>query len=237
MQIDPQFISLSTKACSPIHRDSPTDYVATLRIDILYGDAQQAIGQATVYRVRMDQILNDDAWSLFDVFDSHSSDLGRLYEELFVDDELIPELEDELLDSGNLVLIRSILLVPEYRGQGLGGLLALAIAEQFDERDIVALKPWPMTADDPENVAGAWELSRLTKAEQKTIAGKLRQSYQNAGFKPLFKGSDHLFLTHFRHPSATQMIDERNGTDGAGLSLSPANPSHTHRERSSPSSG
>jgi len=79
MHIDPQFISLSTKSSSPIHRDSPTDYVSTIRIDILYGDEREAIGQATVYRVRIDQIVNDDAWSLFDIFDSHSSDLGRLY--------------------------------------------------------------------------------------------------------------------------------------------------------------
>jgi len=144
-----------------------------------------------VYRVRMDQILNDDAWSLFDVFDSHSSDLGNLYEELFVDEELIPELENELPDYGNLVLIRSILFVLEYRGQGLGGLLAL--------------KPWPMTADDQENVAGAWELPRLSPAEQKTIAGKLRKSYMKAGFKPLFTGSEHLILTHLRHPTATEL--------------------------------
>jgi GNAT superfamily N-acetyltransferase len=208
MHIDAQFILLATKSCSPIHRDSPTDYVSTIRIDILYGDERKEIGQATVYRVRMDQLLNDDAWALFDVFDCHSSDLGNLYEELFADDELIPELEDELMDYGNVVLIKSILLLPEYRGQGLGGLLALAIAERFDDRDIVALKPWPMTADDPENVAGAWDLPRLSPAEQKAIAGKLRNSYRKAGFKPFFRGSEHLFLTHLRHPSATQLIDK-----------------------------
>ncbi len=178
MHIDPQFISLSTKSSSPIHRDSPTDYVSTIRIDILYGDEREAVGQATVYRVRMDQIINDDAWSLFDVFDSHSSDLGNLYEELFVDDELNPGFADELMDYGNVVLIKSILLLPEYRGHGLGGLLALAIAERFDDRDIVALKPWPMTADDPENVAGAWELPRLSPAEQKTIAAKYLYPYE-----------------------------------------------------------
>ena len=66
MHIDPQFISRSTKSSSPIHRDSPTDYVSSIRIDILYGEEREVIGQATVYRVRMDQILNDDAWSLFD---------------------------------------------------------------------------------------------------------------------------------------------------------------------------
>lgn len=205
--IDPQLISLSTKTCSPIHRDSPTDYVSTIRVDILYGEVRKAIGQATVYRVRIDQIINDDTWSLFDVFDSHSSDLGRLYSELFDGEELNHAVADELMDYGNVVLIRSILLLPEYRGQRLGGLLALAIAEQFDERDIVALKPWPMTADDPENVAGAWELPRLSPAEQKTIAAKLRNSYRKAGFKPLFRGSEHLFLTHLRHPSASQLIE------------------------------
>jgi len=156
----------------------------------------------------MDQILNDDVWALFDIFDSHSSDLGNLYGELFDGEELNPAVADELLDYGNVVLIKSILLLPEHRGQGLGGLLALAIAEQFDERDIVALKPWPMTADDPENLAGAWELPRLSPAEQKTIAGKLSKSYINADFKPLFKGSEHLFLTHLRHLSATQLIEK-----------------------------
>jgi GNAT superfamily N-acetyltransferase len=141
---------------------------------------------------------------------------GYLYEELFEDEELIPAVEDELCDYSNVVLIKSILLMPEYRGRGLGGILALAIAELFDERDIVALKPWPMTADDPEDVAGVWELPRLSQAEQKTIAGKLRKTYQKAGFKPLFKGSEHLFLAHLRHPTATQMIDKR-GAVGSGF--------------------
>jgi GNAT superfamily N-acetyltransferase len=208
LPLNPHHISLATKTCSRIRRESPTDYVSTIRIDILYGEKREVIGQATVYRVRMDQILNDDAWSLFEVFDSHSSDLGTLYEELFDDEELNPAVAEELMDYGNIVLIKSILLLPEYRGHGLGGILALAIAEQFDERDIVALKPWPMTADDPENVAGAWELPRLSPAEQKTIANKLRKSYLNRGFKTLFRGSEHLFLTHLRHPMATQLIDQ-----------------------------
>ena len=47
MPLIPHHISLSTKSCSPIHRDSPTDYVSTIRIDILYGDEREAIGQAT----------------------------------------------------------------------------------------------------------------------------------------------------------------------------------------------
>lgn len=201
-------ISLSTKSCSPIHRDPPTDYVSTIHIDILYGDEREAVGQATVYRIRIDQILNNDTWSLFDVFDGHSSDLGNLYAELFDEEELNPGVADELMDYGNVVLIKSILLLPEYGGQGVGGLLALAIAEQFDDRDIVTLKPWPMTADDPEIIAGAWELPQLSPAEQKTIAGKLRNCYRKTGFKPLFRGSEHLFLTHRRHPSASQLIEK-----------------------------
>lgn len=205
MHLSPQNISLATKTWSPIHRDDPSHYVSTIHIDILYGDDRKMIGQAKVFEVKMDQIVNDDAWSLFDIFDGHSNDLGNLYEELFENDELIPAVADELIDYANVVLIKSILLMPEYRGQGFGGILALAIAERFDERDIVALKPWPMTADDPENVAGVWELPRLSQVEQKTIAGKLRKSYQKAGFKPLFKDSDHLFLTHLRHPTITQL--------------------------------
>jgi len=214
MHIDPQFISLSTKTCSAIHRDSPTDYVSTILVDILYGDEREAIGQATVYRVRLDQVVNDDTWSLFDVFDCHSSDLGNLYAELFEEEELNPAVADELMDYGNVVLIRSILLLPGYRGQGLGGVLALAIAERYDDRDIVALKPWPMTADDPENVAEAWELPRLSQTEQKTIARKLRTSYQKTGFKPIFAGSEHLFLTHRRHPSASQLIEKMTDDQG-----------------------
>jgi len=208
MHLNPLHISLSTKTCSPIRRDSPTDYVSTIRIDILHGEEREAIGQATVYRVRMDQIVNDGTWSLFDIFDSHSSDLGNLYAELYDDDELNPAVADEVLDYGNVVLIKSILLVPEYRGQGLGGLLVLAIAELFDERDIVALKPWPMNPDDSANVG--WELPRLSPAEQKIIAVKLRESYMKASFKPLFRGSEHLFLTHLRHPSATQLMEKHH---------------------------
>lgn len=192
MKIAPHHISLSTKTNSSIHRDSPTDYVATIWIDILHGEARKAIGQATVYRVRMDQVVNDGTWSLFDIFDSHSSDLGNLYEELFDDDEPNSGVADELMDYGNVVLIKSILLLPEHRGQGLGGLLALAIAELFDERDIVALKPWPMSPDDPVNIG--WDLPRLSPEEQKKVAAKLRNGYLKTGFKPIFTGSEHLIL-------------------------------------------
>jgi len=170
-------------------------------------------GLGKVYEVRMDQVVNDGVWSLFDVFDGHSSDLADLYEELLEDDELIPAVENELGDYDNIVLIKSIVLKPEYRGQGLGGILALAIAERFGERDIVALKPWPMNPDGPENPGGVWELPKLSKSQQNAIAKKLRKSYRNAGFKPLFKGSSHLFLTHFRHPTATQLIDKWDGED------------------------
>jgi len=214
MNIDPMEISLATKTCSPIHRDAPCHYVSTIHIDILYSDEQETIGQSKVFEVKMDQIVNDDTWSLFDIFDGHSTDLGNLYEELFENDELIPAVSDELIDYANVVLIKSILLMPEYRGQGLGGILALAIAERFNERDIVTLKPWPMTADDPDNVAGVWELPRLAESEQKAVAKKLRKSYCNAGFKPLFKGSHHLFLTHYRHPTATQLVDKWNEMHG-----------------------
>lgn len=208
MYIDPQYIYLATKTRSPIYRDS---YVSTINIDILYSDGQEKIGEGKVYEVRLDRILDDGECSLFDVFDGHSSDLGNLYEELFADDELIPAVEDELMDYINIVLVKSIVLKSEYRGQGLGGILALAIAERFGDRDVVALKPWPMTADDPEYRNGVWELPRLTEAAQNTIAKKLRKSYQNAGFKPLFKGSSHLFLTHFRHPTATELIETSVG--------------------------
>lgn len=206
MKNTPHQISLSTKSCSRIHRDSPTDYVSTIRIDILHGDKLEAIGQATVYRVRLDQIMNDGGWSLFDIFDCHSSDLSGLYEELFEDEELSPAVADELMDYGNVVLIKSILLLPEHRGQGLGGLLALAVAELFDERDIVALKPWPMSPDDPANVG--WELPRLSPQEQNQVAAKLCKSYMKAGFKPLYEGSEHLFLSHQHHLSATQFLEK-----------------------------
>lgn len=210
MPLNPHHISLATKTWSPIHRDAPNHYVSTIHIDILHGDDQEIIGEAQVYEVRMDQIINDGECSLLVIFDGHSNELGNLYEELFVDDELIPAVEDELLGYENIVLIKSIILKPEYRGHSLGGILALAIAERFGEQDIVALKPWPMNPDGPDNPAGVWDLPRLTETAEKNIAKKLGKSYMNAGFKPLFKGSTHLFLTHFRHPTATQLIDVRD---------------------------
>ena len=216
MHIDPQYISLVTKTGGPICWHS---YVSTIDIDVLYGDELEKIGESKVFEVRMDRIVNDDECSLFDVFDGHSSDLGNLYEELFADDELITAVEDELCDYGNIVLIKSIVLKPGYRSQGLGGILALAIAERLGDRDIVALKPWPMNPDGPENPAGAWDLPQLTETEQNTIARKLRNGYRNAGFKPLFEGSSHLFLTHFRHPTATQLIDKRNEEEHGGRQL------------------
>lgn len=213
MNIDPQYISLATKTWTPIHNDAPDHYVSTFDIDILYGDELEKIGEGKAYEVRIDHIINDGEWSLYDVFEGHSTDLYELYDELFADDELMPAVEDELGDYGNIVLIKAIVLKPEFRGQGLGGILALAIAERFEDRDIVALKPWPMNPDGPENPAGIWELPRLTKTEQKSTAKKLRKNYMKAAFKPLSKGSNHLFLTHYRHPTVTQLIDKRNEED------------------------
>lgn len=174
MDIDPQFISLKTKAWAHIHRNGPDHYIATIDIDILYGDEREKIGEAKAFEVRMDHIVNDGGWSLVTVFDGYSGDLSELYEELFPDDELIPAVKDELGDYDNIVLIKLIVLKPEYRGQGLGGILALAIAERFDDRDIVALKPWPMNPDGPENPCGVWELPRLKKARPE---GNQRREY------------------------------------------------------------
>jgi GNAT superfamily N-acetyltransferase len=210
MNIDLQYISLATKTWTPIHRDAPDHYVSTIDIDILYGDELEKIGEGKAYEVRVDHIINDGEWSLYDIFEGHSTDLYELYQELFADDELIPAVEDELCDYGNVVLIKSIVLKPQYRSQGFGGILALAIAERFADRDIVALKPWPMNPDGPENPGGVWELPRLTKTEQKSIAKKLRMSYMKAAFKPLLRGSNHLFLTHYRHPTVTHLIDKWN---------------------------
>jgi hypothetical protein len=112
MHINPQFIVLATKTWSPIHRDDPSHYVSTIHINILYGDDRKTIGQAKVLEVKMDQIVNDDAWSLFDIFDGQSTDLGNLYNELFENDELISAVADELIDYANVVLIKSIFLMP-----------------------------------------------------------------------------------------------------------------------------
>jgi hypothetical protein len=76
MPLESQYISLATKTWSPIHRDDPGHYVSTIHIDILCGDERETIGQAKVFEVKMDQIVNDDTWSLFDVFEGHSSDLA-----------------------------------------------------------------------------------------------------------------------------------------------------------------
>jgi len=67
------------------------------------------------------------------------------------------------LEYNHVVLLKSIFLNVEYRDQGLGGTLALAIAERFGEQYIVALKPWPMNPDDPDNPADVWDLPRLTE--------------------------------------------------------------------------
>jgi hypothetical protein len=50
----------------------------------------------------------------------------------------------------------------------------------------------------------------------------------NAGFKPLFKESSHIFLTHFRHPTVTQLIDAWNET-----MLLPLSPTLSHEGRGS----
>lgn len=104
---------------------------------------------------------------------------------------------DEVLYCDNVILIKSIVLKPEYRGQGLGGTLALVIAERFCERDIVALRPWPMNPNCHENSANILEFLQLTKPEQEIVAEKLRANYQAVGFKELFRQSKHHFLTHF----------------------------------------
>lgn len=76
MQIDPQFISIETKTWANIHRSDPDHYISTVDIDILYGDELEKIGKSKAFEVRMDHIENDSQWSLFDIFDGHSSDLS-----------------------------------------------------------------------------------------------------------------------------------------------------------------
>ncbi len=60
MFLNPHHISLSTKTCSPIRRESPADYVVTIRIDILHGEERENIWQALVYHSKIDRISNDN---------------------------------------------------------------------------------------------------------------------------------------------------------------------------------
>lgn len=204
---DPQYISLTMKTWGHIHRDAPDHYISPVDIDILYGDEQKKIGEAKAFEVLMEHFINDGCCSLFDVFDCYAEDIFSLYEELFVDDELLKSVADDVGIIGNIVIIKSIILLPEYRGKGLGGILALAIAERFKDQDIVALKPWPLNSSFCQRSKRKWKLPHLSEIDQKQISRKLRKSYMKAGFKPLFRGSNHLFLTHYRHPTVTQLIN------------------------------
>jgi hypothetical protein len=158
--------------------------------------------------------------------------LGNLYAELFDWEELNPAVADELMDYGNVVLIRSILLLPEYRGQGRGGLLALAIAERFDERDIVALKPWPMVQADFSSFAAISCLLRRSNAISDGF--NIREAGEVPSFRlskavegvtesllpPLFKFFA-MFMPQFcpwRHPHPLIL---RHGSLGAVLQSTP----------------
>ena len=114
--------------------------------------------------------------SVDETCDAESQELYELY--AAVCSHKTDSVKDGIYDmtlSPHIMYISSIELLPEYRGQNLGGILARFVAHVLGAGYSVFLKPYPLNCYD------------LDKGRVDKIVDKLRRSYRRAGFESIRK--------------------------------------------------
>ncbi|WP_330342682.1 hypothetical protein [Streptomyces sp. NBC_00557] len=144
------------------------------------------VGRMSFVRVRM--FGPDDP---FQAMDAYTGDVSRIGERLLdvACGEYAPAFEEALAHPvGDLLVMDRVILEPEWRGAGLGPVLAGAAIRRLSQ-DCAAVACEPGSADDRE----------MTEEQHRQAAVKLGQLWSTIGFQP-FQDGVHFLDCHLQHP-------------------------------------
>ena len=148
----------------------------TYNIKFFRSNWAEGLEETLIGSARVIIIYTSEGPNLFETCDAESQELYELY--AAVCSHKTDSVKDGIYDmtlSPHIMYISSIELLPEYRGQNLGGILARFVAHVLGAGYSVFLKPYPLNCYD------------LDKGRVDKIVDKLRRSYRRAGFESIRK--------------------------------------------------
>jgi GNAT superfamily N-acetyltransferase len=154
--------------------------------DTLDAVQDMTVGRMSFVRVRM--FGPDDP---FEAMDAYTGDVSRIGETLLDVGrcEYAPAFEKALAHPvGDLLVMDRVILEPEWRGAGLGPVLAGAAVRRLSQ-DCVAVACEPASADGRE----------MTEEEHRQAAAKLGRLWSTIGFEP-FQDGVHFLDCHLQRP-------------------------------------
>ncbi|WP_262103456.1 hypothetical protein [Arthrobacter sp. Marseille-P9274] len=195
IDVEPHYMTLSYRLAYhglPDHREAPETYPLSWEIDISAeifpdddGDGEQhSLGSAEA------EIVPDAGMiDLFDTLDAVDADLASFGE---VFGTMRPDLLEEAGMTefgGDLLILTSLEIKPDYRGQELGHHVLRAILATIGRNvDLVALRAAPLLDDDgPEEGT----------PEHETAKAALRSYWESFGFMPVLKADSGDYLVYF----------------------------------------
>ena len=145
--------------------------------------------------------------NLEDICDGYGEEMYEMYSA--ISDKRTGLVKDKIIEGAgyhNILYIKSIELMPQYRGQGLAGILARLIANVIGIGCIVVLMPWPVNGND-----GVEQEEKKSAA----IAIKLRRSYKKVGFVKV-DNSKYMYLSSpYNLANVAELAEQRD----SGISI------------------
>jgi GNAT superfamily N-acetyltransferase len=198
-------VRMSVESLSPLCRFDPDEFVREIKVKLITGDyltGKDEIGEASLLYINGDLARYHYNWNLFYVFDDHSQDLCDVYDAFFTDDdEWIDEVQYYEIFSYNTLYFDYLYLKPEYRGYGIGRILAMGLIEEFaKEPEIVIAWPVPVELQEDEG------RQVVSQVKGETVHPKLVALCESLGFIRL-KETNMLFLpTTDPYPSVSDIL-------------------------------
>ena len=199
-------VMTTTETFAPLCRSDPDQFVRETRVKFITGrhlSDQVEIGEARMFFVKGNLARYRYNCPLFYVLDVHSHGLSAIYQAFFKDrEEWIDEVQICEIFTHDFLCFDYIYLKPEYRGYGIGRILAMGLVEEFAKEGEIVIA-WPVPTELKEE-----EGARVVRcqSEDKTVTPKLVALCESLGFIRL-DGTNMLFLPMTeQYPSVSDIL-------------------------------
>lgn len=159
---------------------------------------ETVVGKVRGARIDLGGAL-DRELSFYDIFDQNSEELCEYYAALF--DPTTGDFRDELAlrDFGDILVVHSVEIIPEYRGLNLGLLTMLQTVKTFGSGcALAAIKPFPLQFSGKFN--------RENQRQFTKDQNKLRAYWQKFGFLRIGRTEYYYFDLTRRLPRPTKFL-------------------------------
>ena len=198
-------IRMRVQSCASLRKFEPYDFIRETKVKFITCDDlghDVEIGEASLFFVNGNLAHYTYNCALFHVFDACSQDLCDIYQAFFKKAEWIDQVRNCEIFTYDALYLDYICLNPEYRGYGIGRILAMGLIEEFGKEGEIVIA-WPIPVELQEN-----EGIRVVEfqPEKKAATRKLVRMCESLGFIRLSQ-SNMLFLPRTeQYPSVAQIL-------------------------------